>query len=72
LVADAWCVGHAGPESDPTEKVCWPALYYFEKGVDDLPYARPIEGIEIRISLTKKVIIYLSIKLFLIFYFLFV
>ena len=55
IVADAWCVGHADASSDPTERICWPALYYFEKGVDDLPYARPIEGIEIRISLSRKV-----------------
>lgn len=57
LVADAWCIGHTGSDCDPTERICWPSLYYFDPRVDDLPYARPIEGIEVRISLTKKKII---------------
>ena len=60
LRADAWCVGHTGPDCDPTERVCWPSLFYCgtkdeEKG--DLIYARPIEGMEIRISLTHRKVI---------------
>jgi Cu2+-containing amine oxidase len=55
IVADAWCVGHTDSECDPSERICWPSLYYFNKEVDHLPYARPIEGIEMRISLTHKV-----------------
>lgn len=57
LRADAWCVGHTGPDCDPTERVCWPSLFYQGTGKDeedDLIYARPIEGIEMRISLTHK------------------
>jgi primary-amine oxidase len=57
IVADAWCVGYLGEEYDPKEKICWPSLFYFNPNVDDLPYTRPIEGIDIRISLTKKEII---------------
>ena len=60
LRADAWCVGHTGPDCDPTERICWPSLFYCGTGEDetgDLIYARPIEGIEIRISLTHKKII---------------
>jgi primary-amine oxidase len=57
LVADAWCCGHTGPDCDPTERICWPSLYYFDEDVDTIPYGRPIEGIEIRISLTHKKII---------------
>ena len=54
IVADAWCLGYVGPEYDPTEKMCWPSLFYYDPRVDDLPYARPIEGIHMHISLTKK------------------
>ena len=60
LRADAWCVGHTGPDCDPTERVCWPSLFYQGTGkdeADDLIYARPIEGIEMRISLTHKKVI---------------
>jgi Cu2+-containing amine oxidase len=60
LRADAWCVGHTGPDCDPTERVCWPSLFYQGTGKDetgDLIYARPIEGIEMRISLTSKKVI---------------
>ena len=60
LRADAWCVGHTGPDCDPTERVCWPSLFYCgtnEDEIGDLIYARPIEGIEIRISLTHRKII---------------
>lgn len=53
IVADAWCIG----DREPTERVCWPSLYYRNPQVDDLPYARPIDGISIRISLTKKEVI---------------
>jgi primary-amine oxidase len=56
LVADAWCLGHFGPECDPSERVCWPSLFYRDED-DDIPYGRPIEGIEVRISLTKREII---------------
>jgi Cu2+-containing amine oxidase len=60
LRADAWCVGHTGPDCDPTERVCWPSLFYQGTGkdeTDDLIYARPVEGIEMRISLTHKKVI---------------
>ena len=60
LRADAWCVGHTGPDCDPTERICWPSLFYCgtsENEKDDLIYARPIEGIEVRISLTHRKII---------------
>lgn len=60
LRADAWCIGHTGPDCDPTERICWPSLFYCgtrEDEIGDLIYARPIEGIEIRISLTHKKII---------------
>lgn len=58
IVADAWCLGHIGPEYDPKEKLCWPSMYYYDPRVDDLPYARPIEGIHIHISLTQKKIVF--------------
>jgi Cu2+-containing amine oxidase len=45
LVADAWCCGHTGPDCDPTERICWPSLFYCTEGDDDIPYGRPIEGI---------------------------
>ena len=54
LVADAWCLGS---EYEPTERVCWPSLFYCEKGIDHLPYGRPIEGFEVRISLTHRKVI---------------
>ena len=57
ICADAWCCGHTGPDCNPTERICWPSLHFSEKGKDDLPYARPIEGINIRISLTNKKVI---------------
>ena len=60
LRADAWCVGHTGPDCDPTERVCWPSLFYQGTKDDekaDLMYARPIEGIEMRISLTHRKVI---------------
>ena len=60
LRADAWCIGHTGPDCDPTERICWPSLFYAGTGDDeigDLIYARPIEGIEIRISLTHRKVI---------------
>jgi len=53
LMVDAWCCA----DCHPTERICWPSLFYQHKGIDDLPYARPIEGIEIRISLTRRQII---------------
>lgn len=60
LRADAWCVGHTGPDCDPTERVCWPSLFYqgtSDNEISDLMYARPIEGIEMRISLTHRKVI---------------
>jgi len=56
IVADAWCCG-SGPDCDPKERICWPNLFYRDPKVDDLCYSRPIEGIDIRISLTHKKII---------------
>jgi len=56
IVADAWCCG-SGPDCDPKERICWPNLFYLDPKVDDLCYSRPIEGIDIRISLTHKKII---------------
>lgn len=53
IVADAWCIG----DREPTERICWPSLYYRNPQIDDLPYARPIDGISMRISLTKKAVI---------------
>lgn len=57
LVADAWCVGYTGKECQSTERLAWPSLHYFDPSVDHTPYARPIEGINIRISLSKGKII---------------
>ena len=54
LVADAWCLGS---EYEPTERICWPSMFYCQSGVDHLPYGRPIEGIEVRISLTHRKVI---------------
>ena len=56
IVADAWCCG-SGPDCDPKERICWPNLFYRDPKADDLCYSRPIEGIDIRISLTHKKII---------------
>eukprot|EP01031_Cornospumella_fuschlensis_P033197 gene33197-40165_t len=58
IVADAWCVGHTGSQDDPTERICWPSLYYQDPAVDHLPYTRPIEGIDVRISLTHRKIVH--------------
>jgi len=57
LTADAWCTGHTGPDCDPTERICWASMFIRDPEADSFMYARPIEGIEIRISLTKKEII---------------
>eukprot|EP01038_Epipyxis_sp_PR26KG_P004091 gene4091-5839_t len=65
VVADAWCLGYTGPECDPSERVCWPSLYYFDQTIQDLPYSRPIDGIEVIISLTQKKIIYFNDKEFI-------
>jgi Cu2+-containing amine oxidase len=51
---DAWCVGYSGPDDAPTERLSWPLLLYQEEGVDETPYARPIEGIGMRISITHN------------------
>jgi primary-amine oxidase len=60
IAVDAWCCGHTGPDCDPIERICWPSMFYRDPAVDDLIYARPIEGIDIRISLTKKEVIRFS------------
>lgn len=58
LKADAWCCGHTGPEYDPTERLCWPHLLYCDPTAgDEIQYSRPIDGIEVIISLTKKKVI---------------
>lgn len=53
VVADAWCVA----DHTPTERVAWPSLYYRDPATDDLPYARPIDGLSMRISLVKREVI---------------
>lgn len=60
IAVDSWCCGHTGPDCDPSERICWPSLHYCDpNGKDEIIYARPIEGIDVRISLThKKVISY--------------
>jgi primary-amine oxidase len=63
LVVDAWCVGPETPAA--SERIVWPSMFYFDQNpaadgkgtVDNICYARPIEGIEIRISLTRKEVI---------------
>lgn len=62
ITVEPWCVG---PEYPPTERIVWATMFYYDQRpvedgngpVDHIPYARPIEGIEIRISLTQKKII---------------
>lgn len=54
VVADSWCT----PEYKPSDRVCWAALYYYEPSKDMLPYARPIDGIMLRVSLLKKEVIF--------------
>jgi len=54
VVADSWCT----PEYNPSERVCWAALYYHEPSKDSLPYARPIDGISMRVSLSKREVIH--------------
>lgn len=64
LNTDAWCVGHTGPDCDATDRIVWPLLLICEPGVDDIPYARPIEGIEMRISLLREEVISFVDKVF--------
>ena len=57
VVVDAWCVGYSGPDCNPKERIAWPSMFICEEGKDSIPYGRPVEGIEIRISLTKQKVI---------------
>ena len=57
---DAWCVGHTGPDCDPSERIVWPLIAIRNPLVDDIPYARPVEGIDMRISLTDERVIRLA------------
>jgi len=59
LKSDTWCCGYCGPEDDPSERLGWALLCYSDptKGGNDLPYARPIEGIHLRLSITRMCVI---------------
>ncbi len=56
IKVDPWCVGYSGPKDDPKERLCWPLITY-QGGNDDIPYMRPFEGINMRVSLTTKKVI---------------
>lgn len=59
LRVDPWCVGYYNDETDhPGERMALPLLYYHdEKAGDQIPYCRPLEGIRLRVSLTKGKIV---------------
>lgn len=54
VVADSWC----SPEYLPSDRICWAALYYHDPSEDFLPYARPLDGLSMRVSLTKKAVVF--------------
>jgi primary-amine oxidase len=52
---DPWCVGHSGPEHDPSRRLAEPLLY-LQRGdpaVDSL-YMQPLEGFDMVIDLWEK------------------
>lgn len=60
LRVDPWCVGYYNDTTDnPGERMALPLLYYHDvKAGDEIPYCRPLEGIRLRISLTKGKVVF--------------
>ncbi len=58
IVADTWCVGYTGDHDAPSERLAWSLLCYCDPAENDLPYSRPIEGIHVRLSITKMEVTY--------------
>lgn len=54
---DAWCPGHFGDRDDPQMRLAWAAIYICENEGDNL-YARPVEGIDMRVDLQREVILW--------------
>lgn len=44
------CPGWFGPQDNPSRRMVWPVIYVREPGDDNL-YARPVEGIDMRVDL---------------------
>jgi primary-amine oxidase len=58
LAVDTWCVGYCGESDAPSERMGWALLCVCDVGKgEDLPYARPIEGIHLRLSITKMQVV---------------
>ncbi|KAG5190137.1 hypothetical protein JKP88DRAFT_352796 [Tribonema minus] len=63
ICIDAWCPGWFGPEDNPSRRLVWPCIYVREPGDDNL-YARPVEGIDMRIDVQlEKVISFKDVKM---------
>ena len=50
-------IGHFGERDDPQMRLAWPAIYICENEGDNI-YARPVEGIDMRVDLQREVILW--------------
>lgn len=66
VMVDLWCVGYFGPEDAPTRRLALPLVYLLSRTAGDSisesagrtnGYARPVEGLHVRIDLLKMEII---------------
>ena len=59
ISADAWCVGYFSEEDDPSRRLAWPALFIMEHKTDNM-YARPLEGLSVRVDIQQEKIVHLE------------